>query len=103
MQRKYDNQGLIIIAVNEDKRRQDAYDFLKEIPAKFKIVYDPNGILAKRYNLIGLPSSFLIDRSGHIYRRHLGFSDDSPGKYEVEIRTLLGKRPAPKVAAAARN
>lgn len=91
MQEKYGDQELIIIAVNEDKQRQDADKFLKEVPAHFKIIYDPQGILAKQYGVIGLPSSFLIDPSGNIYRRHLGFTDDSPDKYQSEISALLNK------------
>lgn len=91
MQAKYGDYGLIIIAVNENKHRQNAKKFLDEVPAHFNIVYDPKGVLVKRYGLVGLPSSFLIEPNGNIYRRHLGFSDNSSGKYEHEIRVLLDR------------
>ena len=70
---------------------QDALKFLKEIPADFRIVYDPQGKLAERYNLIGMPSSFVIGRSGRIRYRDMGFRDSSPRKYEAEIVNLLTK------------
>ncbi len=91
MQEKYGHQGLVIIAINENKQKQNASKFLKEFSADFKIIYDPTGVLVKKYSVSGLPTSFLFDPSGNIYRRHLGFSNNSSGEYEHEIRTLLGK------------
>lgn len=89
MQRKYGAQKLIIVAVNEDQHRNDANTFLKKAAVHFIIVYDPKGLLAKQYHLVGLPSSFLIDANGNIFRSHLGFSNDSLAAYEREIRILL--------------
>jgi len=91
MQSKYGHQGLVIVAVNVNQHTQNALEFLKKIPANFKIIYDPQGKLAEKYNLIGMPSSFLIGRDGRIYYRDVGFRDSSPHKYEAEIRTLLAK------------
>lgn len=91
MQQKYRQQGLVIIAVNVDQHTQDAIKFLKELPAHFRVVYDPQGKLAERYNLIGMPSSFVIGRSGLIRYRDMGFRDSSPRKYEAEIVKLLTK------------
>lgn len=92
MQQKYGAQGLTIVAVNEDKNRRDANQFLRNAAVHFIIVYDPKELLAKQYHLVGLPSSFLIDTNGNIYRRHLGFSNGSVAVYEREIRALLDKR-----------
>ncbi len=91
MQSQFGHQGLVIVAVNVNQHTQSAIKFLKQIPASFKIVYDPKGKLAEKYNLIGMPSSFLIGRDGRIYYRDMGFRDSSPQKYEAEIRTLLAK------------
>lgn len=89
MQDKYGDQGLVIIAVNLDEDRADADRFLKELPAKFQVLYDPDGKLAEQYKLIGMPSSFIIDRNGAVHSRHAGFHDSSPAEYETEIQSLL--------------
>jgi len=89
MQDRYGDQGLVIIAVNLDEDRADADRFLKELPAKFQVVYDPEGRLAEAYQLIGMPSSFIIDRAGAVHSRHMGFHDSSPAEYEAEIQSLL--------------
>jgi thiol-disulfide isomerase/thioredoxin len=89
MQDKYADQGLVIIAVNLDEDRADADRFLQELPAKFQVVYDPEGQVAEEYQLIGMPSSFIIDRAGAVHSRHMGFHDSSPTDYEAEIQSLL--------------
>jgi len=91
MQDKYGAKGLVVIAVNLDEQHADAVKFLDKIPANFKVVFDPQGSLAEQYDLVGMPSSFLIDQTGAINHRHMGFLDSSPAKYEQEIRTLLAK------------
>jgi hypothetical protein len=57
----------------------------------FSIVSDPDGVLAQRYALIGMPSSFLIGRAGQQLQKHQGFFTDSPAHLESEIRAALGK------------
>lgn len=91
MQQKYSADGFVIVAVNVDERRADADQFLQEIPAVFSIVYDAEGKLAEAYNLMGMPSSFIIGKDGTIIQKHEGFFADSPVKYEAEIRAALGK------------
>lgn len=92
MQQKYAADGLVIVAVNLDEQHADAEKFLKQIPVAFTVVYDPEGKLAAQYQLIGMPSSFLIDRDGQVLVKHAGFYDDSPARYEAEIRAALGKQ-----------
>ncbi len=92
MQQRYAAQGLVIVAVNLDEQAADAARFLKDTPADFTVVYDPEGKLAAQYGIIGMPSSFLIGRDGQIVKKHAGFYDDSPAGYEAEIRDLLGRK-----------
>ena len=91
MQAKYAGDGLVVVSVNLDEEHADADKFLKQVPADFTIVYDPEGKLAEQYKLIGMPTSFLIGRDGQVAKRHAGFFDSSPAEYEAEIRALLGK------------
>lgn len=91
MEKKYSADGLVIVAVDLDEQRADADKFLKALPADFDIVYDSQGMLAEQYQLIGMPSSFLIGRDGTVIGRHQGFFEDSPAKFEAEIRTALGE------------
>jgi len=89
MQEKYQAHGLEILAINVDKERQLADEFLKKLPANFTIAFDPDGLVAAKYQLKAMPISFLIDRKGVIRQQHLGFHKNNVGSYEAGIRKLL--------------
>jgi|KBSSwiStaDraftv2_1062776.scaffolds.fasta_scaffold136483_1 thiol-disulfide isomerase/thioredoxin len=90
MQQKYGPLGLTVVAVNLDSDRADADRFLASMPAGFKVQFDPEGKLAKRYEVEAMPSSYVLDRTGHVIERHLGFKGSKEAKYEASIRTALG-------------
>jgi thiol-disulfide isomerase/thioredoxin len=81
--------GLVVIAVNVDRERGDADRFLREHPARFRIVYDPDGALPEKFAVRGMPTSFLIDRDGHVQSRHEGFVLRDRDALEQQIRALV--------------
>ncbi|MEE3319677.1 MAG: TlpA disulfide reductase family protein [Pseudomonadota bacterium] len=89
MQAKYGDKGFTVIGVNVDPERDDAQRFLHKYPATFPLVYDPDGELATRYALQGMPSSVLLNADGKELSRHIGFSGKHKGEYEQEIVQLL--------------
>lgn len=89
MHRRYEKQGLKVIAVNLDQEPQLAKNFLKENSASFDIVYDPQGILAQAFGVEAMPTSYLINRSGEAKIKHSGFHSHDEAKYEREIKSLL--------------
>jgi len=86
---KYADDGFVVIGVNVDKERELATQFLAEVPARFPIVYDPDGRLAKDYEVLGMPSSFLIGRDGKIIGSHIGFRREEQENYEASISSAL--------------
>lgn len=86
---RYGKQGLVVIGVNVDAKQSDAARFLREIPAEFRILYDPDGQLAERYHVPGMPASFVYDRAGHLAEQHLGFRDADRAPYEATLQKLL--------------
>ncbi|MFQ3193606.1 MAG: thiol-disulfide isomerase/thioredoxin [Colwellia sp.] len=89
IQEKYQQQGLVIISVNVDNNKALADKFLAEIPANFTVFYDPKGKVARQFKLKGMPSSYIIDRSGKVISTHVGFSQSKKKKYEQELIALL--------------
>ena len=89
IQKRYQDKGLVIISVNVDNNKALATEFLAEVPANFKVFYDPKGKVARKFKLKGMPSSYIIDRSGKMVSAHVGFTDDKKIKYEEELKTLL--------------
>lgn len=91
MQDKYADQGLVVVGVNEDDEEADADAFLKEFPVSFATVRDADGELFDNYDLIAMPSSYVIDRQGRIVARHLGFKSVQVLQYEAMLRDVLAK------------
>ena len=91
IQQRHAAEGLVVVAVNEDTERSDATQFLQQVPAQFAVLYDKAGALAQQYQLMGMPSSFLIDKKGQIRYRHIGFKQADIAGYETQIRQLLAE------------
>jgi thiol-disulfide isomerase/thioredoxin len=95
MQRKYGGDGLVIIGVNEDNDTEDAQAFLQAFPVSFRIVDDHEGAVARGFDLVAMPSSYVFGRDGGLAVRHLGFKTAKQHEYEAVLRRLLD----PAVAA----
>lgn len=89
MQEKYGAQGFEIIAINLDRERVLANEFLQKLPSNFTLAFDPKGIVATMYRLKGMPYSFLIDQNGVIREQHIGFQKHKVHIYEAGIKNLL--------------
>jgi thiol-disulfide isomerase/thioredoxin len=86
-------EGLEVLAVNVDERREDALDFLRNRPHHMRVVLDPQGRVPEAFGVTAMPSSFLIDRNGIVRYRHTGFNRTTLETYRREIATLLGEEP----------
>jgi cytochrome c biogenesis protein CcmG, thiol:disulfide interchange protein DsbE len=103
MQKKYAQQGLVIVGVNVDEQRKDAERFLAETPSDFEILYDPEGTLPARYGVTAMPSSFVFDRQGQLVARHLGFQNAKREEYEETLRKLLKSESRPSATDSHRS
>jgi len=89
---RYADSGLVLVAVNVDKKRADADAFLAKHRAKLRVVYDPDGRIASAFALKGMPVSFLYDRKGTLRETHIGFKKGDTKKREESIRALLAEK-----------
>jgi thiol-disulfide isomerase/thioredoxin len=90
--KRYGGEGFAVLAVNVDRKRGDAQRFLAQVPASFMVVYDPAGTTPAAWEVKGMPSSFLVDRTGKVALATQGFRDDEKGAVEQRIRELLAAR-----------
>jgi cytochrome c biogenesis protein CcmG, thiol:disulfide interchange protein DsbE len=89
MQDKYAARGLVVIGVNVDRERADAERFLKDVPARFDILYDTAGELATAYDVPGMPSSYVFGPGGKLISKHIGFRASAREEREAELLKLL--------------
>ncbi len=88
---RYGSQGLVILPINVDKRRDPAARFLRDTPAQFAVLYDAQGTVPSAYDVREMPSSYLIDRDGTIVLAEQGFHDERKDAVEARIRDRLAK------------
>jgi len=89
MHDKYADDGLVIIGVNLDLTRGDAESFLEEFPPSFQIYFDESKELAREFDVIAMPSSYLLGRDGGLLKRHYGFKVNKQDEYEAAIVAAL--------------
>ena len=92
MHEEYGDDGLVILGVNTNDEAEEAQQFLEEFPAKFEIVYDPEGQLAQDFGVVAMPSSYVFSRDGELDTRHLGFLRSRRDEYEAVIQRLIADR-----------
>jgi thiol-disulfide isomerase/thioredoxin len=89
MHARYGDDGLVIIGVNLDQERSEAEAFLQEFPAQFQIYFDVSKALATEYEVVAMPSSYLLGPDGEILKRHYGFKVKKQEEYEAAIVAAL--------------
>ncbi|MBL7003114.1 MAG: TlpA family protein disulfide reductase [Gammaproteobacteria bacterium] len=91
MQQKYQRQGLEVVSINLDKEPAERQRFLKKYNAKFTVLIDAEGKTPEQYKVLGMPTSYLLNRSGEIVTKHIGFKQSKTTQYEAEILAELNK------------
>ena len=90
MYHKYKDQGLEIVAINVDNPIEDGLDFLLDTPLDFLIPADPDGEAAELFEVIGMPTSYLIEPDGTVKLVHMGFRTGDIEMIEEAIQDSLG-------------
>jgi len=91
MKDKFKHQPFEIIAINLDKDRKLADEFIASQKINFPIAFDPQAVVAGQYNIEGMPSSYLVDPEGKLRLRYTGFWNKSKNEKEKVIYNLLQK------------
>lgn len=84
---RYRDQGLELVTVSLDKTPDDARQFLHTISAAGIHAYQAGGLdgtVTTRYGIMGLPTAFLVGRTGQVARQQADV-----GTIEDAVRTLL--------------
>ncbi len=87
------DKGLQVIGVNLDEKVSDAQEFIAKHPVDFLIVADTSKQCAKGFEVMAMPTSYLIDRKGNIRHIHQGFRPGESEKLRALITQLVMENP----------
>jgi peroxiredoxin len=87
------DKGLLLIGVNLDENPADARAFLEKTPVDFPLAADMDGQCAKKFEVKGMPTSYLIGRDGTVRHVHQGFRGGETKELYQLVEQLLAEKP----------
>ena len=87
--KEYAGKGVVIVAVNIDKQRDNAERMVKQLGLSLDVLLDPAGSVASSYDLPKMPTSFVVDKKGIVRYINEGF--DGPqdvARFKQELDDL---------------
>ena len=66
-----------MLAINVDRDRPLAERFIKELKLALPIAYDPESLVLAKFDVVVMPTMFLLDKNGTVKFRKTGFSADN--------------------------
>jgi len=85
--RDHQADGFVVLAVNNQESATTVNAFLAEQDFTFPVLLDPDGLVTERYRVMGLPTSFVIDREGTV--RSVWTGQLSPERLKQLVDPLL--------------
>jgi len=82
--KEYKKMGFEVVAVSLDSNPNNVTDYLKNNSVSFTILYDKEGKVGYTYQIVAIPTSFLIDRNFVIRKIYLGILPERDFKKELE-------------------
>lgn len=89
LHREFKEKGLVILALNFRERPEEIKPFVRELQLTFPILLDRDGKVSDRYQVFGLPTSYLLGRKGEILGTVVGARDWASEEARALIRALL--------------
>jgi peroxiredoxin len=75
--KNFENDGLVVLAVSIDRvtTKKDIPPFVKSLSLSFPVLVDSWGQTDKRYKLMGVPETYIIDQQGVLREKIIGPRD----------------------------
>ncbi|HEX5863115.1 MAG TPA: TlpA disulfide reductase family protein [Casimicrobiaceae bacterium] len=89
LQRELAGKGVQILAVSVDKTAEEARRFLASYPAQFTVALDVGATCPAAFQLLGMPSSYIIDRGGVVRAVHAGFRNRDRAEIRQQLLEVL--------------
>jgi len=77
-----------VLAINVDGTTEEAMSLLKQYDFDFTVLKERTGKSQQAYELMAMPTSFLIDQDGRIRLAHQGFNKAYIELLEIEVEAL---------------
>jgi thiol-disulfide isomerase/thioredoxin len=88
LQKQYAKQGLVVVGLSVDQEGADVVKpFAQKLGMNYPVVLTDEKTQEAFGGIEAVPTTFIVDREGHIVKEHTGFADKD--EFENEIKPLL--------------
>jgi len=87
LRQRHAASGLTILAVNAGQDRATVAAFMDKLGVGYTAALDENAAIAKRYGVVGLPTTYLIDAHGVVRGKIVGEADAA--MFERHVQAIL--------------
>jgi peroxiredoxin len=91
LHREFSAQGLAVVGINAREETSTIRKYAKELGLTFPLISDPTGKINSAYGVIGLPTTFLIGRSGRAVALAVGPREWSAKPARALVQALLAE------------
>jgi peroxiredoxin len=83
--------GLTVLAVNHQESEPRVAAFVREYRLTLTVLLDPEGQVATRYRAVGLPATYVVDRTGRLVGSVLGIRNWQDPAARAYLERLLAE------------
>ncbi|MEY2631849.1 MAG: hypothetical protein RIR00_503 [Pseudomonadota bacterium] len=84
---QYRNRGLTVLAINAGQDRATVAAFIARLGISYPVLLDEDAAIARRYAVVGLPTTYFVDPAGVVRAKLVGEADAAT--FERHVRALL--------------
>jgi len=86
---KIKTSGIAMIAINVGEDADTIFNFMADYPIDFQVLLDTSGDIINEWPVLGLPTTFVLDKNGYIIYRAIGGRDWSSDVLLNKVKALL--------------
>lgn len=87
VRQRHAERGLAILAVNAGQDKATVAAFMRKLAVGYPAALDESSKIAKRYGVVGLPTTYFIDGQGVVRGKIVGEADEA--LFERQVKALL--------------
>lgn len=74
---RHKGKGLEVFAVNAGQEKPAVEAFIKKLGVTYPVLLDEQSAIAKRYGVVGLPTTYFVDSKGVVRGKVIGEADEA--------------------------
>jgi peroxiredoxin len=85
---KLKGENIVILAINVGEDANTIFAFTGQYPVSFPLPLDVDGSVTRKYPIVGLPTTFIIDSQGNVTHRAIGGRDWDSDQILGQLRKM---------------